>query len=260
MIEVADQLGGSVRLPAPPRRIVSLVPSQTELLIDLGAGDRVVGITRYCTEPAEQVAGIQRIGGTKRFHFDRIDALQPDLVIGNKEENYAEGIARLQARYPVWMSDIASLPEALAMIAAVGQLVGRAERAEQLVREIEAGFRELRPEPVCSAAYLIWREPWMVAAANTFIDDLMQRAGLRNVFGEQQRYPEVHLATLQERRPEVVLLSSEPFPFDSRHVTEIGERLPGSRVLLVDGTLFSWYGSRLRRSAAYLETVRSRCR
>lgn len=252
MIETTDQLGNVLHLPGVPGRIVSLVPSQTELLFDLGVGASVVGVTRYCTHPPDAVAGVARIGGTKRFHFERIESLRPDLVIGNKEENYPEGITRLQESFPVWMSDIADLADALAMIRELGRIVGAARAAARLQDAIASGFAQLRPARLRSAVYLVWREPWMVAAAGTFIDAMMARGGFRNVFGGRSRYPEVSLREIVELRPDCVLLSSEPYPFGDEHVAEFRERLPGACILLVDGTRFSWYGSRLLRTPGYL--------
>ncbi len=252
MIHTTDQLGNVIKLAQVPRRIVSLVPSQTELLFALGAGDSVVGVTRYCTHPVGGVAGLARIGGTKRFHFDRIDRLQPDLILGNLEENYREGIERLQRSYPVWISDIRSLADALSMIRSVGRLVGQGIRSDALAAQIEARFSARQPAPSRRAAYLIWRDPWMVAASATFIDDMMARCGLKNVFADQSRYPQVSLAMLRDRQPEYVLLSSEPYSFDATHRDEIVASVPGTQVLFVDGMMFSWYGSRLLETPAYL--------
>ena len=242
----------------PPSRIVSLVPSQTELLFDLGVGGRVVGVTDFCTEPKDALRDIARVGGTKRFLFDRIDALEPDLVIGNREENYPEGIARLAARYPVWMSDILTLVDALAMIRAVAELVAAPEAGLDMERRIAAAFAGLDSVvPAARAAYLIWRKPWMVAAGETFIDDMLRRAGFSNVFADRVRYPETSMQELRERAPDVVMLSSEPFPFGDEHVTELAGELPGAKLLRVDAMPFSWYGSRLLAAPRYFRELRA---
>ena len=242
--EFTDQLRRSVSISVPPRRIVSLVPSQTELLFDLGLGGRVVGVTDFCTEPAAALANCVHIGGTKRFLFDRIDALSPDLIIGNREENYAEGITRLEQRYPVWMSDIFTLDDALDMIGAIGDVTGTAEQTLRMASEIRAAFASLTAPSEISAAYLIWKKPWMAAGAATFIDDMLRRAGFANVFADCERYPECTLEQLIARQPQVVMLSSEPFPFDASHVAELAKLMPRSRVVPVDAMPFSWYGSR----------------
>ena len=249
MRTLEDQLGRIVAVPQAPQRIVSLVPSQTELLFELGVGERVVGVTRYCTDPPEGVARCTDIGGTKKFRFDAIDALSPDLIIGNKEENYQEGIERLAERYPVWMSDIYDLDDALAMIRSVGNLVEATAPAEALVqaineRRVALGAAAAEREPV-PTAYLIWRKPWMVAATDTFADHVMRLAGLENAFGHASRYPELDDAQLAACGAQLVLLSSEPFPFTAAHVDELQQLLPAARVELVDGTHWTWYGSRL---------------
>lgn len=255
VIRSTDQLGQRIDLPAPARRIVSLVPSQTELLFDLGAGAAVVGCTRYCVHPAQRVAGIARVGGTKKFDFAAIDALAPDLIIANREENYADGVARLREKYPVWVSDIVSLADALAMIRAVGTLTGRAEQATSIAAEIETGFAGLTRAPARRVAYFIWRKPWMVVGGGTFIDHIVQRLGWVNVFGGLARYPEVNARALADAAPELLLLSSEPFPFREAHARELLALVPGARVLQVDGEMFSWYGSRLRLAPAYLRSL-----
>ena len=238
------------------KSVVSLVPSQTELLFDLGVGQRVVGVTKFCIHPPEARQTATIIGGTKNFDFDKIAALQPDLIIGNKEENYQAGIEQLAAQYPLWLSDIINLPEALAMIRQVGLLMGTVEAGEQLAADIAASFAALGgPGPAVSAAYFIWRKPYMVAASGTFIDDMLRRAGFRNVFAHLGRYPEITPAQLAAAAPARILLSSEPYPFGEKHLAELQAICPAARIQLVDGELFSWYGSRLKLSAAYFRTL-----
>lgn len=255
---VIDQLGRRVELPFPPQRIVSLVPSQTELLFDLGLGKRVVGITKFCIYPPEARQAATVIGGTKNFDFDKISSLQPDLIIGNKEENYQTGVEQLAAKYPVWLSDINDLPQALDMIRRVGFSTGAKDKAEKLANKIATSFAALAaPEPLIPAAYFIWRKPYMAAASGTFIDDMLRRAGFRNVFAHLGRYPEITPEQLAVAAPERILLSSEPYPFQEKHLTEFQEICPAAKIQLVDGELFSWYGSRLRLSAAYFQALRA---
>ncbi|WP_261990311.1 ABC transporter substrate-binding protein [Hymenobacter sp. BT188] len=257
-LTLTDQMGRRVVVPYPPHRIVSLVPSQTELLFDLGLGKRVVGVTKFCIHPAEARQQTTVIGGTKNFDFEKIAALKPDLIIGNKEENYQEGIEQLAAHYPVWLSDISDLADALRMIRQVGVLVGAKVKADQLAANIELAFAQLSPpqEPI-PVAYFIWRKPYMVAAAGTFIDDMLARAGFANVFAPQQRYPEISTEQLAAAAPRVILLSSEPYPFADKHIAEFQAICPPAQIQIVDGELFSWYGSRLQHSAAYFTELRA---
>ena len=255
-LTVTDQLNRRVAVPFPPRRIVSLVPSQTELLFDLGLGERVVGVTKFCIHPADARKTAAIVGGTKNFDFGKIQALKPDLILGNKEENYQAGIEQLATSYPVWLSDISTLDGALDMIRRVGLITARKEHADPLAAEIAASFAALIPATVpISAAYFIWRQPYMVAAPGTFIDDLLRRAGFRNVFSDLARYPEITPEQLSTAAPQQILLSSEPYPFSDKHVAEFQAICPAATVRIVDGELFSWYGSRLRLSAAYLKSL-----
>ncbi|WP_188815262.1 ABC transporter substrate-binding protein [Hymenobacter cavernae] len=255
-LTLTDQLGRRVVVPYPPQRIVSLVPSQTELLFDLGLGTRVVGVTKFCIHPSQARQRATVIGGTKNFDFEKIAALKPDLILGNKEENYQEGIEQLADQYPVWLSDISTLEEALHMIRQVGMLTATQAKAEALATDIADSFANLgsTASPV-SAAYFIWRKPYMVAASGTFINDLLTRAGFRNIFAGQSRYPEITREQLADAAPQVIFLSSEPYPFKEKHVSEFAEMCPKAAIRIVDGELFSWYGSRLRYSAAYFREL-----
>ncbi|MDO7852992.1 helical backbone metal receptor [Hymenobacter convexus] len=259
-LTVTDQMGRRVAVPFPPRRIVSLVPSQTELLFDLGLGEKVIGVTKFCVHPPEARTKATVIGGTKNFDFEKIAALKPDLIIGNKEENYQAGIEQLAADYPVWLSDISNLPEALDMIRRVGFIAGAKEKAEALAAEIDASFVALatstkEASPV-SVAYFIWRKPYMVATTGTFIDAILSRAGFTNAFAKQVRYPEITAEQLAAAAPQRIFLSSEPYPFGEKHLAEFQAICPDAEIEIVDGELFSWYGSRLRKSAAYFSQLR----
>lgn len=274
-----DQLDRTVMLPAwPPKRIVSLVPSQTELLADLGLEKEVAGITKFCVHPAEWYRTKPRVGGTKTLNFEKIKALNPDLIIGNKEENEREQIEALAERYPVWMSDVKTLDDAHDMIRRVGELTGKTEKSLLLIRNIRECFaahervprhqapRDRLPSTVSrppstvnrplSAAYLIWRKPYMAVGGNTFIDNMLRIAGFKNVFANQDRYPEITPDELSKAKPDVILLSSEPYPFAEKHKAAIMELCPGAQVLLVDGEMFSWYGSRLLFAPQYFRQLR----
>ena len=250
-----DQMGFRVTVPRAPKRIVSLVPSQTELLFDLGAGHRVVGVTRYCVHPKRRVARIKKIGGTKRFDFPSIVALRPDLIIGNKEENYQEGIEKLRVSYPVWMSDIETLDAALNMIEQIGVITNCADRARVLVDRVRSEWDALPGIGALRIAYLIWKKPYMAVGGGTFIDDVLSKLGLKNHFAQAPRYPETSIEELAAAKLDVLMLSSEPYPFADENVMQLAEQLPGTVVVLVQGEMFSWYGSRLRRSPAYFKKL-----
>lgn len=245
-------MGNRISLPARPSRIVSLVPSQTELLYDLGLDQEVVGITRYCVHPAHWLDQKTIVGGTKNFQIDIIDQLKPDLIIGNREENVKDGIEALAKKYPVWMSEIYSLEDSLEMIERVGELVGKPETAHEIASRIRTGFSSIRNLPSKKVLYLIWRKPWMAAGRNTFINDILERIGLTNSLPKDSRYPELSSDELKSVAPQVVFLSSEPYPFKEKHIAELQIILPHSKIMLVDGEMFSWYGSRLLSATEYL--------
>jgi ABC-type Fe3+-hydroxamate transport system substrate-binding protein len=261
-----DQLQNTVHIPYPPRRIVSLVPSQTELLYHLGLDAEVVGITKFCIHPEHWFRHKTRIGGTKNLHIEQIRALQPDLIIANKEENEREQVSALMAAFPVWTSDIHSLPDALTMIRELGEITGRAEQALQLSAQISREFTLLQESlpllvPPRQAAYFIWRDPWMVAGGDTFINTMLEAAGLQNIFADMRRYPEISLSELPAAFKgvapgnQLILLSSEPYPFKERHIAGIRAVLPEAQILLVDGEMFSWYGSRLLEAPKYFRQL-----
>jgi ABC-type Fe3+-hydroxamate transport system substrate-binding protein len=249
-----DQLCREVKVPAPPQRIISLVPSQTELLFDLGLGDRVVGITKFCIHPEEWFRSKTRVGGTKDVKLDVVRGLRPDLIIANREENVRSQIDALAKEFPVWVSDVNDLPSALEMIGSIAEITGTVKKGEELLRTIAQQFESITPEKQRTAVYLIWKGPYMAAGQDTFIYDMMKRCGLRSLITES-RYPELTEAQLRELHPELVMLSSEPFPFKEKHVEELRHLLPEAKVMLVDGELFSWYGSRLRDSPTYFKAL-----
>ncbi len=247
-----DQMGTIVTCASPPERIISLVPSQTELLASLGLDENVVGITKFCVHPDSWRQTKTKVGGTKQFDFSCIDSLEPDLIIGNKEENYLEGIETLKAKYPVWMSDISTLNDALDMIRELGDITGKLDQAGKLITEIETSF----PGRVYNqrVLYLIWKNPWMAAGRDTFIHDMISRIGFDNVV-LHDRYPELSEDQIRSLEPELVFLSSEPYPFRERHIAEVRRFLPRAQVLTVDGEMFSWYGSRLKYAPDYFRSL-----
>ncbi|RYZ00803.1 MAG: cobalamin-binding protein [Chitinophagaceae bacterium] len=253
---LTDPFGRPLPLHPAPRRIVSLVPSQTELLHDLGLGDEVAGITKFCIHPDSWFRSKPRVGGTKTVHPDRVDALQPDLILANKEENVREQVEALAERYPTWVSDISTLNDALQMIRTVGALVHRAGAADALAMQIGAAFAGLGTHsgPLLRTGYLIWKDPYMTVGADSFIHEMLGYLGVANVFADKRRYPEMSPEDLSAC--ELLLLSSEPYPFAQKHIDELQRDLPGTRILLVDGEAFSWYGSRLLYTPAYFLKLR----
>ncbi len=250
-----DQTGRVVNVEDNPQRIISLVPSQTELLFDLGLTAEVAGITKFCIHPEEWFRTKQHIGGTKKLNLDLIRSLKPDLIIANKEENEQAQTEEIALEFPVWISDIRTYSDAKQMILALGAITNRFFEAVRILNKIDLAFDSLmineKGSRKFSVAYLIWDKPMMAAGGNTFINSMLESCGLTNVFGHLPRYPEVSREQLISAKPDLLLLSSEPYPFSEKHLKEFSDRYPGMRALCVDGELFSWYGSRLQNSPAY---------
>ncbi len=256
MSSFIDQLGRTIHLVANPKRIISVVPSQTELLFDLGLGEHVVGITKFCIHPENWFRTKTRVGGTKNLDFEKIRTLQPDLVIANKEENTREQIELLSQHYPVWVSDINNLEQDIEMIGQIGLMTETAGTANDIIRNIEAEFETLQQGKISTCAYLIWKDPMITVGGDCFIHSMLAYAGYTNVYSRQLRYPETSLAELKGLSPEFLFLSSEPYPFKEMHQTELQQALPHTKVLIVDGEFFSWYGSRLPHAAQYFKSLR----
>ncbi len=283
MISGIDQMRNVIQLNAYPKRIISLVPSQTELLYYLGLEEEVIGITKFCVHPQQWFKNKTRVGGTKAINIEKIKALQPDLVIANKEENVKEQIEELKALAPVWISDINNLDDALEMIEKVGLITGKSTLANVLTEQVKNAFLQINlkteqqasvpiehtlpcnidvsnemtstPLAPVKIAYLIWQNPYMTVGGDTFIGDMIRRCGLQNVFEDQYRYPVITPEEIQNSGCDILLLSSEPFPFTQKHIDALHMQYPTIKMLLVDGEMFSWYGSRLLPAAMYLNQL-----
>ena len=240
-------------------RVISVVPSFTELLFDLGLENQIVGITWFCVHPKEKVKFVTKIGGTKTLKINRIIALKPDLVIANKEENSKNDIEELQKHCNVWVTEIYTLSDALQVFLEIGTRTNTFTKAKNMVANISSKFKSL---PISSTsttkrvAYLIWENPIMLAGKNTFINDLLHQLNWENVCKDDgSRYPEITIEELQNLKPDFVLLSSEPFPFKTKQLEYYAQFFPNSKVILVDGEMFSWYGSRLLQAPSYFDQL-----
>lgn len=260
MPTATDARGRHISLDSPPHRIVSLVPSQTELLAHLGLDDEVVGLTRFCERPEHWRSAKTIVGGTKQVDTDTVEALAPDLILANHEENTAEDVAALDTIAPVFVTEVKTVSDALEMIRTVGTLTETSDQTSTLVGKIISRFEALSDVRPVRAVYLIWREPYMTVGGDTFIHDVMTKGGLENAYGDQTRYPEVSLELLAETSADVILCSSEPFPFHKKDkfTEDLQAALPDTPLEIVDGQPFSWYGPRLLHTPAYLKSLRTR--
>jgi ABC-type Fe3+-hydroxamate transport system substrate-binding protein len=271
-----------------PGRIISLVPSLTELVFHLGLGQHLVGRTRFCIHPEGEAGGVEIIGGTKNPRIDRIKALNPDIVIANREENRKEDVDAISDFAEVLVTEIATVDEALQEMLRIGKALGRMQQAALLVDEIRREIPGRGHMESLRALYMIWRDPWMAAGGDTYISDVMQLFALDNVCSGMNRYPQLTEKQIAELDPPVILLSSEPYPFRDKHTRELTDQLlivrnnPGNgtprggakrshgpsqqgapqpdeaesaegrpvtpKIVTVDGEWFSWYGPRMRPS------------
>ncbi|WP_323788596.1 helical backbone metal receptor [Psychroserpens sp.] len=254
-----DQLNRPISIQQTPKRIVSLVPSQTELLIDLGLEDAVVGITKFCIHPEHLRKEKIVVGGTKQVHLDEIKSLNPDIILCNKEENTKEMTSELEQIAPVHISDIFNIDDSLELIEMYGDLFNKSEKAHEIITKINLklkAFKELMlSRPKLKVVYFIWKNPWMIAANQTFINEMLSINNFENVFKDVDRYPEITLSELNKRQPDVILLSSEPFPFKDLDIAEFKSSFPEIKTKIVDGESFSWYGSRLIKAFEYFEEL-----
>jgi len=259
VITLADDLGRTIVLPRIPTRIISLVPSITLTLIDLGAGDTIIGRTKFCIHPADKVGKIPMIGGTKKIDVGKVLSLRPDLVIANKEENEKEQIETLSQYVPVFMTDIKNLEDNERLINKLGVITGKTTTAKRMLKEMTTAFKSLEQQIIdqqnWNTLYVIWKDPYLSVGGDTFIHAVMEKAGLINVFRKKKRYPAFTVDELSAVQPDLVLLSSEPFPFTKKHLQHFKDAIPGVKVCLADGEYFSWYGSKMIHAPAYLKKL-----
>ncbi|SDH78847.1 ABC transporter substrate-binding protein [Winogradskyella thalassocola] len=254
-----DQLKREIQLKKTPKRIISLVPSQTELLVDLGLESSIVGVTKFCVHPKHLRMSKAVVGGTKQINIEKIKALRPDIILCNKEENTKEIIESLEAIAPIHVSDIYNLDDCFELINMYGEIFNVQRTTSTLVANLqldrEAFQLQFQNTDKLEVAYFIWKKPWMVAASENFIDAMITEAGFVNVFKDDKRYPEVDLSNPKLKEADLIFLSSEPFPFKEEHVLELKAQFPEKTIKIVDGELFSWYGSRLQKSYSYFQTL-----
>jgi iron complex transport system substrate-binding protein len=260
-MEFKDQLNTTLDIKNSPKRIICLVPSLTELLVDLGLEDYIVGVTKFCVHPSSLLKEKIIIGGTKNIKVDKIKALQPAIILCNKEENTKEIVETCRRITTTHVSDIYTITDTLELIHQYGKLFSCEAKAEHLILEIQQKQTDFidftATKSIKKVAYFIWRKPWMVAANSTFINHLLRLNKFENIYNEQERYPEIDLEKLRKKNLDAIFLSSEPFPFQEKHIIELQKKFKSTKIILVDGEYFSWYGSRLVKSFDYFKMLHS---
>ncbi len=239
-------------------KIISLVPSITETLFDLCLSEaEIIGRTKFCIHPENRVKNIAVIGGTKNLNIEKIKALKPDLIVANKEENTKEDVEELQKYFKVLVTNISTLEDNYYLLKNLGNILNRQETAQKFNIKIYEVFQNFSDMPKKKCAYLIWQNPYMTVGSDTFIHDILDKVGFENIFKHHKRYPEITVEEL--KAAEFIFLSTEPFPFKQKHVEELQKQLPDSKVLLVDGEAFSWYGTRLAKCENYFKGLVEKC-
>lgn len=240
----------------PPKRIISLVPSITELLFDLNLSEKIIGITKFCVHPAALTKNVEKIGGTKKLNIKKIISLKPDLIIANKEENNKADVEVLAALFPLLLTDVDNYASAIKMITHIGTITNKVTEGNNLVSIIEGGFKTIqKPLQPINTIYLIWNDPYMTVGNDTFIHHMLELLGLHNLFSHTERYPQITMAQIKDAAPQLLLLSSEPYPFKQKHIDEIAAFLPNTSIVLADGEMFSWYGSRMKYMPQYFNDL-----
>lgn len=260
---LTDQLGTPHRFEATPQRIISLVPSQTELLYDLGLEDNIIGITKFCVHPYHFKSTKKIVGGTKKVHIEKIRLLEPDIIICNKEENTQEIVDALSEIAPVWVTNIITIEDNMEMIAQFGKLFNKRTETQKWIDKINFAHQDfqhfIKDRPIQKAAYFIWKNPYMVAGSDNFINEMLKLNHFKNIYEERGRYPEVIIQKIRiQGDPEIVFLSSEPFPFKEEDAFEIGRFTHHAKTVFVDGEMFSWYGSRILKAFDYFKKLHLR--
>lgn len=259
-----DQLGTSHVFETTPKRIISLVPSLTELLYDLDLEENIVGITKFCVHPFHFKSTKKIIGGTKKVHFEKIRLLNPDVIIANKEENTPEIVAELSKICPVWVTNIVTIDDNFQMIKDFGELFNKRVEAKKWIEKIEFALNDfnkfMQTKSYHRVAYFIWANPYMVAGNNTYINEILKLNKFNNIYqNKEERYPEIIIQKMRiQGDPELVLLSSELFPFTDEHAFELGRFTHHAKTIFVDGEMFSWYGTRILKAFSYFRALQEK--
>jgi len=235
-------------------RVISLVPSITEALFDLGLTENeIVGRTKFCIHPSEKVKNVEIIGGTKNLNLDKIRSLQPDLILANKEENVKEQVEALMNDFKVIVNNTETIEDNYYLLKNLGLLFNKEEKAQAFNLKIYEILNQTKINSTVKIAYLIWKNPYMTVGSDTFIHHVLTETGFENIFKNQKRYPEIKAEDLAEA--DVIMLSSEPFPFKEKHIAELKEIYPDKKIMIVDGEAFSWYGTHIAKCENYFKEL-----
>lgn len=246
-----DHLNRELQIPDSPKRIISICPAITETLFAIGAAEQVVGRTKFCIFPKDEVESLPHVGGTKDVSIDKVRDLKPDLILAEKEENTKEIVEALSEIAPVVVFEVQTIEHSYRLIQDLGEVTGHLEQAKTIASDAKLAFERLPKLQNSRVLYFIWRKPYMVVGNTTYIQSVLEHLGLENAAKHLEgRYPALTPELLKELAPDAILLSSEPFPFSEKHQKEFATILPDTPILLVDGEMF-WYGSKMLEASPY---------
>lgn len=235
-------------------KVISLVPSITEALFDLGLTENeIIGRTKFCIHPEDKVKNVEIIGGTKNINLEKIKSLKPDLILANKEENVKEQVEILMKDFKVIVYNTETIEDNYYLVKNLGLLFNKEDRAQIFNLKIYEVLNGAKINTKIKTAYLIWKNPYMTVGSDTFIHNVLSEIGLENIFKNQTRYPEIKVEDLAEA--DVIMLSSEPFPFKEKHISELKEFYPNKKIIIVDGEAFSWYGTHIAKCENYFKEL-----
>ena len=260
MQTVKDCLGKEMSIPKNITKIVSLVPSISELIYDLNIEKKLIGVTKFCIHPKYFQIEKTVVGGVQEFDIEKIKELKPDVVFASKDENFEEEILELQKFVPVYVTDVKSVDEAKQMIVNFGELLSCRNDASKIIMKIDMQLNDLAKVTddllYRSGAYFVWNEPWVAAGKDTFVNSMLKLVKINNVFEDlKERYPMVTGANIHLGNPDIVMLPSEPYKFEDQQAFEISSHTHDAATYFVDGEAFAWYGSRLIKSLDYLKLL-----
>ncbi|ROH97934.1 ABC transporter substrate-binding protein [Chryseobacterium daecheongense] len=237
-------------------KVISLVPSITEALFDLGLTENeVIGRTKFCIHPHEQIKNVEIVGGTKNINIEKIKSLQPDLILANKEENVKEQVEALMHDFKVMVTHVETVEDNYYLVKSLGNIFRQEEKAKAYNLKTYEVLNQAKINSRIKVAYLIWKNPYMTIGSDTFIHHILTEIGFENSFKDKIRYPEIKVEDLA--KTDIIMLSSEPFPFKEKHMEELKAFYPDKKIMIVDGEAFSWYGTHIAKCGKYFNELLS---
>ncbi|MBI9038391.1 MAG: ABC transporter substrate-binding protein [Bacteroidales bacterium] len=251
-----DGLGRTICLDKIPKRIVSLCPSITETLCELGLADKIIACTDYCVHPIDVVKNFNKIGGPKNFSEEKILNLKPDIIFAVKEENETCKINRISKKVPTYVFDINSIQEGIEMIKTLGNIFEIQNISDCFIEKMQEGYKNLtKVNSNIKCLYLVWKQPYIAVGGDSFIDSVLYQINIKNCLrNSKKKYPKIKLKLL-ENQFDLLILPSEPYSFSENDIDGFEKIFPEKEIIKVDGEMFSWYGTHQLKAISYLQKL-----